>query len=113
MTFYCEAGNLRAFLQCPKQCADCRKAEKPKVASFSFWYRSQAAPTSTNSLVTVLMLTSQRRVVARRLMPSVRHPRIWTRFSIGRRFMANRSFAFSPFVKHIVQFRGSYGGIDR
>ncbi len=55
----------------------------------SSWYISQAAPTSTSSFVTVLMLTSASLEAARRLAPSVRRPRICTRFSIDSLFILN------------------------
>ena len=47
----------------------------------------QAVPTSTSNLLTVLMDTSARRLVDRKLIPSENIPRIWARFSIDSLFM--------------------------
>ena len=33
MKFYCEAGEYRAFLQCEKQCTDCRRLSTQNAAS--------------------------------------------------------------------------------
>src|SRR2546425_3811839 len=73
------------------------------------WYSSHAAPTSSRSLVTVLMDTSARRLVARRLLPSASRPMIWARRSRGSLFISRSILNLHRPVKHKVQL--TLGGL--
>ena len=71
---------------------------------FSSWNRSQAAPKSTSSFVTVFRETSASRLQLRRLFPSTSILRMEARSGTDRRFMENSLTEPASVVKHIVQF---------